>query len=485
MIPLLGFTPDMDPVSPGVLTDCEDAIPTEKGMAGAPSLVDAVMGLDPLPSDARGSAVLMSINGSRRHFAGTQTALYELSGTAWVDVSRTAHYTGSSENRWIFDQFGNATIAANNTEKLQVATSGNFNDITAAPIARIVFTMDNFVIALNTDDAIYSDSPDRWWCSAYQDHSSWTASVTTQATTGRLIGAGGELTAGLRLGPYAVAYKATNIFLGSYVGPPIVWQWDRIPGDIGCVGPEAVVDIGGAHVFVGDDNIWAFDGTRPIPIATQQVRQWFFDNSSAPNRYRTILKFDRQNNRVWFFYPSSSSSDGAPDQALVYHLVTKKWGRANRSIECAVNFVTPGITWDTLDTLGATWDTLPDIEWDSQTWEAGGKALAVFDSSHELRTLNGTSEGGSITTGDMGDDDAVSMLNQVRIRFLSEPTSATASGSTKMREGQALTVASSATYGDGKFDLRQTGRWHRLTFTMVGPWEATAIRPRFVPKGAR
>jgi hypothetical protein len=287
------------------------------------------------------------------------------------------------------------------------------------------------------------------------------------------------------LGPYAVAYKQTSIFLGSYVGSPVVWQWDRIPGDIGCIGPEAVTDIGGAHVFVGDDNIWYFDGTRPIPIATGQVRQWFFDNSSASNRYRTIVKYDRQNNRVWFFYPSASSSGGC-DSALVYHLVTKKWGRADQEIECAVSFITPGLTWDTLSSLGATWDTLPNVPWDSQSYQAGGRTLAVFNTSHELKALTGTSAGGSITTGDMGDDDGVAMLDQVRLRFLRSPTAASAQGSTKMNEGDSLVVASSVSaLNDGKFDLRQSGRWHRVAFTMTGPWEASAIRPRFKQAGMR
>jgi hypothetical protein len=150
-----------------------------------------------------------------------------------------------------------------------------------------------------------------------------------------------------------------------------------------------------------------------------------------------------------------------------------------------VAFITPGLTWDTFNTLGSTWDTLPNIPWDSQAFQAGGRALAVFNTSHELKTLTGTSLGGSITTGDIGDDDAVSILNQVRLRFLRKPTSATAQGSTKMSEGDSLVVASSATFADGKFDLRQSGRWHRVAFTMVGPFETSAIRPQLQNAGKR
>lgn len=483
MIKLLGFMPDADPSTPGVLTDCVNCIPTDNGLEGAPAEADAVVGLAALAAQCRGSAVLTNTAGIRRHFAGTQTDMYELSGTAWVDASRTANYTGSSENRWLFDQFGNVALATNDTEKIQWTSSGVFQDVTAAPIAEVIFTTDNFVVALNYNHTTFGDVPDGWWCSAYQDYSSWTASVTTQATQGRLIGNGGPLTAGLRLGPYAVAYKATSLFLGSYVGSPVVWQWERIPGDVGCIGPEALCDIGGAHIFVGEDNIWLFDGTRPQPLATGQARQWFYDNSAASLRFKTIVKFDRQNNRVWIFYVSASGS--ALDSALVYHLTTQRWGRANHSIEAAVNFVTPGITWDTLSSLGATWDSLPDVPWDSQLWQAGGRALAIFNVSHHLQILGGASTGGGITTGDFGDDAQVSMLRSSRLRFIQAPTSATSTGSSKMAEGNPLMIAGSSTLADGKFDHRQSGRFHRISYTMTGPFEVTGVAPELIPQGGR
>lgn len=484
MIAILGFAPDADPTTPGVLTDVVNAIPNEVGLEGGPSNVTAINGLAALTAQCRGSAVLTNTSGTRRHFAGTQTELFEQSGTAWTSVSRAGAYSGSSESRWLFDQFGDVALATDDTAKIQATSSGAFSDITAAPVARIIFTTDNFVFALNTNETTYGDSPDRWWCSAFQDHSSWTASVTTQATTGRLIGEGGQLTAGLRLGPYAVAYKASSMFLGSYVGAPIVWQWERIPGKVGCVGPEAVTDIGGAHIFVGEDNIWLFDGTRPQPIATGQIRQWFYNNSSAQNRYKTIVKHDRQNSRVWIFYPSSSSTGGC-DSALVYHLVTRKWGRADRSIEAAVNFITPGITWDTLSSIGATWDSLPSVPWDSQQWQVGGSALAVFDTSHRLVTLTGASTGGGITTGDIGDDYRMSQLQEFRLRFTLSPSSAVATGSTKRNEGDTGAVKSSATMRDGKFSLRQSGRFHRVAATMTGPFELTGYLPKYVGKGTR
>lgn len=484
-VPFVGYAPDADATTPGVLVSVTNMVPTERGLAGAPGAAEAVTGLAALASDCRGAAALVNTLGIRRNIAGTQTKLYEISGSTWADVSRVGDYTGSSENRWMFAQFGNAALASNDTEVIQASTSGAFADIATAPKARIIVAAKDFVLAFNTNDGTYGDSPDRWWCSQFQDHSTWTISVPNQANTGRLVGAQGEITAAANLGALVVAYKARGMYLGQYVGSPIVWQWDQVPGEVGCVGPEAVVDIGGAHIFIGEDNIWQFDGTRPIPIATGVIRQAFFDDGSATYRYRAMVNYDRQKSLVWIFYASSNSTTGIADRAIVYNLVSKTWGRADMTAQAVVNFIVPGITWDTLDTVATTWETLPDLPWDSQAWQAGGRALAVFNASNQLRTLTGSSTGGSITTGDYGSDAQVSYSPEVRLRYLTAPTSATATGYTRQVMGGALTTNSTVTQADGKLDIRQSGRWHRYSVTFTGGVEVTGIDLKMQAAGAR
>lgn len=480
MVPLTGYAPDADPATPGLVFDCANLIPTLRGMAGAPSGV-APAGVGVLAADCQGGAIVVSTTGTRRTFAGTQTKMYELVGTTWTDVSRVGNYVGSSGGRWSFAQFGNAAIASNKADAMQASTSGAFADIAGAPKARIVIGAPNFVLALSTNDGTYGDQSDRWWCSAFQDHTSWTPSVTTQATTGRLIGSGGELTAGLMLGQQAVAYKSRSMFVGTYVGPPVVWQWDQVPGDVGCIGPEAVCDIGGAHMFVGEDNIWLFDGTRPIPLADGTVRQWFLDNSSPAYRYRTVLLADRQNGRVWMFFPGVGSTDGTPTLGLVYHVIKKAWGRADMSIQAVMNLVAPGAT---IDGLTGTVDAMT-VPFDSQYWLPGGRTPAVVNTSRQLLTLSGASTSSSLTTGDMGDDDGASMLRRARLRFITEPTSASVAGYIKAAGGKPLSVGGSGSLDDGKFDIRQSARWHRLAFSFTGAVEVDALAVDTVAAGTR
>jgi hypothetical protein len=483
MTPIVGFAPDADLMTPGIFTDCTNVIPYEAGFKGAPTPVAAAVAA--LASDCRGAVVATQLDGTRRIFAGTQTKLYELVSGAWTDRS-AGSYTGSSESRWSFCQFGNTTVATNLTDAMQSSASGAFAAIAGAPKAKIVVSAsNNFVLAFNTNDGTYGQSQDRWWNCAQGDQTSWTPAVSTLANTGRLVAIEGAIQAAATLGDYVVAYKQRAIFVGVFVGSPVVWQWNLIPGgEAGAVGQEAVCDIGGAHFIVSNDNFWLFDGTRPAPIGTGVVRQWFLNNSSPTWRYRTKAIYDKQNNLVHVCYPSLSST-GACDATLVYHVLKKQWGRHDVTVEAPLNYIAPGVTIDGLNTYSSTIDGLPNIPFDSQYWVSGGQTPAYFNASHQLVTLTGTTGASSFTTGDTGDDDAVTMIDRARVRFLQAPTTATATGFFKMNEGDTLTSGATNAINDGKFDLRQSGRFHRIRFDFTGDHKETAFDAKPIVVGAR
>ena len=341
-------------------------------------------------------------------------------------------------------------------------------------------------MALNTSDAIYGVSPDRWWCSASFNDNDWTPSVSTLATTGQLVGAAGKITAGGRLGEYAVVYKERAIYVGQYVGAPIVWDFTQVPGgDAGCVGQDAWCDTGTAHFIVGMDNLWLFDGSRPVSIANGQVRQWFYENSNPSLRSKIQCVFDRQNNTVWVFYPSTNSS--TLDSAMVYHLQTKQWGLATIGIESALNYISAGVTIDGLASISATIDGLSSYSFDSQFWLSGGRALSVFNTSHQIQLLTGATGASSFTTGDAGDDEAYSLLSKIRLRFSPgyKPTTATVQTSYKATVGDALTDGASGSLSDGKFDVLQSSRWHRARFAFTGDYRLLAIGATITPQGSQ
>lgn len=483
MTPILGFMPDAEQTLPGLVADCTNLIPSRVGMEGGPSAVTP-SDVPALAAECQGAAVVYKLDNTRRVIAATATKIYELDAGSWTDRTRSVggDYNGGSDSRWAITQFGDATLLANKADTIQRSTSGAFADISGAPKAEVVFSVGAFVMALNVNDG--AEKPDGWHCCAAFDDTDWTESVTTQSASGRLVSTPGPLTAGLRLGEYAVAYKQRSIYLGQYVGAPAVWDWTPISGgEAGCVGKEALCDIGGAHFFVGDDNFWLFDGTRPVPIGDDVVRQWFVDNSNPSFRYKIICNFDRENDRVWIFYPSNDSE--VLDSALVYHVRSKKWGRADRSVEAVLTYVAPGVTFDTWDDYGATFDSLPDVPFDSQFWLSGGRALSVFDTSHQLQSLTGASATSSFTTGEVGDDDAVVLLQQIRLRYAVAPSTASVSTEHMMNSGEAFSAGVSGSMNDGKFDTLKAARWHRATFSFTGDVRVTHMNAKTKVVGQR
>lgn len=481
MTPLLGFTPDADPLTPGVITDCTNLVPTETGMQGAPSGM-APSDAPVLAAACLGAVVVTKLDSTRRLIAGTGTKLYELSGGVWVDVSRATSYTAGSDTRWSLCQFGDTTIAANGQIIQRSAGTGAFADIASAPSAKIVFSVGAFVMALNVNDGAVK--PDGWANCASFDDTDWVPNVATLANSGRLVSTPGMITAGGRLGEFAIAYKEKSIYVGQFVGAPATFDWTPAPsGNAGCVGQDAWCDINGMHFVVGTDNIWLFDGTRPTPIGNGQVRQWLYNNSNAAFLYRTQCNYDAQNNRVWVYFCSRTAS--YPDTALVYHTLSKQWGKVIINSQAALNYVSGITTINGLDAYGANINVLAPMSFDSQFWLGGGHSAAIFGDGNQLSSLTGPSVTSSFTTGDLGDDDQVTLLSQVRLRFQANPTSASMTPRSKMNEGDPFTNGSVSTLTEGKFDTRQSGRFHRARFDLTGDYKVNAIRPKITPLGTR
>jgi hypothetical protein len=468
---LIGYAPDADPTLEGVITDCEAFIPTERGMQGAPSAQDG--GTDALASACLGAASVRKLDNSFRLIAGTSTKLYELSGASWSDITRLAggDYSASVDNPWRYAQFGNTTLAVAKTDTLQYSESSNFANVAGAPKASVVETVQNFVFLFDTSEASFNDSPNRWWCGAIGSYADWTPSIATQCATGLLTSAPGRIAAGKRFGNQIIAYKERAMYIGTYVGAPVIWDWQQIPGEAGCSSNEGVVNIGTAdnpvHIFMGIDDFWRFDGARPVPIGNPLRKTVYADfNASFANRIKTL--HDRKNQRVYFFYPSLGGG-GAVDSCVVYHYRTGMWGRDDRTIEAVVEYLAGGITYDTWDTLYPTYNAIPaSLSYDSPFLTSGNFTPGVFDTTHDLKSLDGISGNSSFTTGDMGDDITYFLLARVKPKWLVKPTSATMTNYYKESEGDDLEADVTTTMSLSRFDVLRSARWHRLQFNMVG-----------------
>lgn len=473
LVELTEFAPDFDQATPGVITDVTNIYHDIGGWAAAPSRSDP--GYATLPGTCLGSATVKLLDGSSRTFAGTSTKLYEGQALAWTDVSRVGDY--SSGQPWRFAQFGNATLAVNGTAPIQQSiTSGAFANISGAPAAELIDAVSGFVMVANTTDATFGDNPDGWWCCALNNQADWTPAIATQSARGRIIDSPGPIKGLRRLGDDFVFYKESAMYLARYQGPPIIWSFERVPGEIGAVSNESIVLVGTVHYFLSQEGFYMFDGSFPRPIGAQ-LNNWFAARVNPSYLEGVKSLHDASRKLIYWFYASTNSSTGAIDECVTYNYRTNKWGRANQAITAASTAITSTITYDGLGSLYSTYDSIPSIPYDSSFWTSATGGPAVFGTDNKLYLLSGTPGSAQIITGDIGNDGVLATANNVVPRYTTQPTTATCNhqGRNRIADASLQSQKSGASLYQGRFNILRTARWHRLTFNSTGAMRIRAI----------
>ena len=442
MIKISGFAPDLDPTTPGILQSVTNALPTTRGMIGAPTPVNTIWILD---GTSRGCATIETLAAGTKTYLGQGNSLFELT-SGGLSLVGNGYATGTG--RIVFTSFGNAVLVCNGSDGVGLAasTGGYFSPISGAPKARIVESVGLFVLAFGTT---YSGttSPDGWHSCALGNYLSWTPSASTQSANGRLLDSAGEITAARRINDGIIAYKKRSMYYGQYVGGDVIWQWSQVATNIGCVGQDAVVNAGGVHYFVGADDIYMFDGSYPRSIGGN-IKRWFFADADPARLKNVIAVHDRNDDHVWFWYSSKIAASGWLDTAIIYNMLTGAWGRVS---QVAQDVMTHQSGTDTLSIVG--------------TWGNYGR----------VQSLTGATGTASMQTWAMGDDDQYSRLSKVRLRYLTSPTSATVEHAHKSALGVAWIGGATDVMADHKANFTQSARWHKLKIDTVGDFEISGL----------
>lgn len=478
---MLAFAPDLPLTTPEVLSEVS-AVPTSRGYKSPPTGVTTDTAA--LTDQSQGAALMLRLDGTTRTLAGSALALWELLSGTWTDVSRGTAYTAGT-TRWRYAQFGNTSLAITKVTQLQFSNSGAFADVTAAPKAAFMDANQGFLVLGNTDDTgvsglttAFGDQPHRWWTSAlFSPTTPWQPNVATQATSGLLIDTEGPITGMKHLGAQMVAFKAKSMYVGDFVGPPVVLDFNLVADDVGCASNEAVAAANYSLYFPGDDDFYVFDGSRPQRIGAA-IREWFFARLNRTYISTIQALHDRTSNLIFWFYPTTSA---ALDSVVVYHYPTGRWGAFSLTITDVLRAVTSAITYDDLGGMFATYDDMPNIAYDSPFWTAASPVLAYFDAADTLKSLSGISTAMTMTTGWIGAEELVSLCTRVRPKFRTKPSGGTITHSHVMDlAGTVESEAPNSINGD-RFDVLASGRYHRFATSFVGTTEIEAFAPSLVP----
>lgn len=470
-VPLQGFAPDVDPTTPGVFTDCVSFVGSYRGMEGAPSAINT--SLPALAADCVGFASFRKLDGTSTLIAGTATKLYSGGTSSWTDRSGAATFNASVTNRWSFTQFGDVTLASNKADTIQGRTSGDFAAVSgSAPKAAYIDTVGQFVFAGNVNDG--ADKPDGWACSALGDYTNWSASVATQSANGRLTDTPGPFTGIKRLSEAIVLYKRKSTYVGTYIGGSIIWTFQLSSSEVGALNNACIASVDYAHYFMGEDDFYMFDGTRPVPFGAP-VKVTVFSALDKSKIHLCQSLVDVTHSRIYFFYPDSTTTSYA-NRCVVYNYRTRKWGKDDRTIQAAGVYVSSGLQYQDLGTYYSTYANFPNAPYGSAFLAASTETPAIIDSTATIKTLTGTPGITSFRLGDYGDNFNYSLLRRVEPRFFKEPQSGAMTNYYKYSAGEDYMPDTTTAMDNRRFDLMRSARWHTADFSFTGAVDLSELQ---------
>jgi hypothetical protein len=321
----------------------------------------------------------------------------------------------------------------------------------------------DFVVSGYVNDSTIRPNRVQW--SALGDETSWTNSATTQADFQDIPDGGAVV--GLTGGEFGLVFMDRSIHRMSYIGSPLVFQFDNISRNQGCYEANSIIQYGGTSFFLSDNGFYACDGQKIIPIGNEKVNRYFFDDVDEGTLNLMSAAVDPARKLVIWAYASQASA--TVDKFLIFNYEIGKWSSGTTTASRVATSSTPSFTLEGLDVFG----NLEAIEssFDSRVW-LGGKMQFAGVKDAKIITFSGANNTAYIETGDIEVPGATSAIT------MAKPIVDNGSGNVALVSRRLLNEAvafGSQTVADAenRVSIRGVGRYHRLQLTPTGSWKTT------------
>ncbi len=470
--PLRNFAPDLDPLTPGVVTDSSDFYPTVKGFRTLPDLRPVTQ---PLPNPCRGANVLTFPSGDEWFVAGSgdlsgNAALHALRQTAAVNTvaplsafATEVLMPTATPGRFRFDVFGTQAVTPQiyavdgvhvpfsaSAASLELDPNTAWKVVPGGPpIASIVAASDFYLFLIKPNSS--------YWI-ATANPTLWTPDIASLVVDGELNQTGGIITAAKALRSNMVIYKGSSLFLGTLGGPDI-WAFGEISRQIGTPNNEAVISIKDVHYFPGTarsdsgsgilfDDFYAFDGFSIQPIQNQ-LREWL---SARVDIDRGLYgRYDTQRTCAVWHYATVDCAPNLLNETVSLNVRTGQWAKGNLICELP-------------NPVGAT-IFMPD------------QAMYRYGATR-------TDGGAFLVTGDLGDNNQMWACTQWRPHYTVRNGTATLTPvNAYVGGGPYVAGASTPLTQDGFYQVLNTARLQRHILTHTGDFEITGGEITIGPVG--
>lgn len=447
-VPFGEWLPDLPSgKNPGALT-VSNVLPAETSYRPFPTT--AVFSSNNLAARCQGAIVAESSNGNVYNFAGDSSALYQLTNTTFDIVTRLGSYSLVATQSWEFVQFGERVIAVNGhnnvvgsatDHQIQQISLGAaaFTNLSAATAlaARTIAAVRDFVVIgnivqYNSASGVYAQRIR--WC-GINNPDAWSAEATTLADFQDLVGDGGPVQKIIG-GEYGVIFQRRAIYRMTFIGSPLVFQFDNVQRDIGLIAQGAAVGFQNLAFFLSDDGFYSFDGSVVNPIGRGRVDKTFYAEVDLNNLARITTTVHPSEKVVIWAYPTAADGTGNLVAALAFNWVYNKWSKLAISAQRLTRHISAG----------------------------GALTLASFNTSNGLSRYTGSSGAATVDTGEFQlYDGARALITEVRPWIEGFSASAQISMITRNVLTESITVGSAVVpNATGFVPVRSSARYFRI-----------------------
>lgn len=291
-----------------IWTSLSNLIPTDRGTFRTPVTFTQLVATGPVaPGTTLAAWCGLTFTGVGVGYVGTTTKLYTFTTAGvFTDKSKVAGYTNTATG-WSFCQYGNIAIAANAVDATQFRDSTGvavFADLTAAPIAKIVLTQSNAVLAFNL-----STGGAGWGASDVGDYTNWT---TGEAASGTIYQRPGPITAAVAFKDDVIVFKKNSVYRMTYVGGLVKWSVLLIADGVGCDSEHDAMVCGDRIIFTGSFGAFSFDG------ASFQDLMPGWNNSKTLGGATEVIYWPKTQT-VWFVFHGAGI-------VIPYNVTAGNWG---------------------------------------------------------------------------------------------------------------------------------------------------------------
>jgi len=352
ILPFPPYSPDLGDVNGQHTTTLSNVLPQADGYG---PMADHNAFAEALPARCRGLFYGLRLDGSVRVFAGTETKLYILDGTTltWTDASSGggSYSALGTQANWSFAQFNSKVIAVHKNvapQVFDVESDSAFSALSGSPPQAAQVTVVNRFLVLSQLNGY--ENRIQW--SGLNAITTWTSGTNYSDYQDLPDGGNVQRTVGGEFG--VIIQERTLRRMIFSPGSDIVFQIERIAKDLGSPYPGSIVESGGVIYMYSTKGFRAIspDGSSQ-PIGKERVDRTFLSDADNSNASLIIGCADPQANRIFWFYRDAEQANDITTKALVYDTVLDRWAPLVINGTYAASISRPGLSLDSLDTIGA------------------------------------------------------------------------------------------------------------------------------------